>query len=32
VYINDDGYRNAVFAEYPGANCRVIGTILPIIE
>lgn len=30
VVVADDGYRNVVLTEYPGADCRAAGSILPI--
>lgn len=31
IVVADDGYRNVVFTEYPGADCRAAGSILPIV-
>lgn len=30
TYIVDDGYRNILYLEFPGADCRVVGHMLPI--
>jgi hypothetical protein len=29
TYVVDDGFRNALYVEFPGADCRVVGHILP---
>ena len=30
IVVADEGYRNIVMTEYPGADCRAAGSIVPI--